>query len=360
MPELATTPAAGGPPSPGPASAGASAALAESSGVGCQRAAAVLLGIGAEAATSIFRSFGEGDLRRVALGAKDLRSATAAQVKGALESFIEAMETVGGDAAAGDDLLREVASRALGADAARRAFDGVTPPPPPDEVLGPVSQADPEALGMVLAREQPQTIALVLSSLEAWRAAGVVERLPEKIRADVIRRMAVIDSVAPEVLREVGQALSAELKALFAGGMRKVDGKATALAVLRRSPPQQQGIVLAEIEKDDQALAAELRGRLFTFADLANLADRDLQTLLREIEGGRLTVALKGATQELRDKFLKNLSSRAAEMLSDDLAAMGPVKLTSVEAAQQEIAKQAQELAQAGRITIVGASEKML
>ena len=352
-PALAAT-AAHAPPS------SAAAALAESSGVGCQRAAAVLLGIGPDAATAVFKTFGESELRRVAMGAKELRAAPTASFQGALESFIQAMETVGGDAAAGDDLLREVAERALGPDAARRAFDGVTPPPPPDEVLGPVSQADPEALAMVLAREQAQTIALVLSSLEPWRAAGVVERLPEKLRPDVLRRMAVIESVAPEVLREVGQALSAELKALVAGGMRKVDGKSTALEVLRRSPPQQQGVVLAEIEKEDQALAAELRGRLFTFTDLTNLADRDLQVLLREVDSGRLTVALKGATQELREKFLKNLSSRAAEMLSDDLAAMGPVKLSSVEAAQQEIAKQAQELAQAGRITIVGPSEKML
>jgi flagellar motor switch protein FliG len=338
----------------------AAAVMAESSGIGCQRAAAVLLGVGADAASTIFKMFGEPELRRVALGAKDLRSAPTARVSESLETFIQAMETVGGDAAAGDDLLREVASRALGPDLARRAFDGVIPPPPPDEVLGPVSQADPEALAMVLGREQPQTIALVLSSLEAWRAAGVVDRLPEKVRPDVLRRMATIESVAPEVLREVGQALSSELKALVAGGMRRVDGKATALEILRRINPQQQGVVIAEIEKEDQTLAAELRGRLFTFNDLITLADRDLQQLLREIDAAKLTVALKGATADVRQKFLQNLSARAAEMLSDDLAAMGPVKLSSVEAAQQEIAKLAQELASQGRITIVGASEKML
>jgi flagellar motor switch protein FliG len=339
---------------------GPSSLLAEASGIGCQRAAAVLLGIGPEIAGAVFKQFGEAELRRIALGAKDLRARAPAAVSEALEHFITHMETVGGDAAAGDDLLREVAARALGADAARRAFDGVVPPPPPDEVLGPVSQADPEALAMVLQREQAQTIALVLSSLESWRAAGVMERLPEKLRPDVLRRMATIDSVAPEVLREVGQALSAELKALVAGGMRRVDGKATALEILRRAPLQDQGAVLSEIERDDAQLAAELRGRLFTFGDLVNLADRDLQTLLREIDGQRLTVALKGATADLRQKFLSNLSSRAAEMLADDLAAMGPVKLSSVETAQQEIAKLAQELAQQGRITIVGPSEKML
>jgi len=119
-------------------------------------------------------------------------------------------------------------------------------------------------------------------------------------------------------------------------------------------------VVIAEIEKDDQNLATEMRGRLFTFNDLVQLADRDLQQLLREIDASRLTVALKGATADLRQKFLQNLSSRAAEMLNDDLNAMGPIKLSSVEAAQQEIAKLAQELGQQGRITIVGAGEKML
>jgi len=335
-------------------------ALLDASGVGCQRAAAVLLGIGPEIAQAVFKQFGEPELRRVAIGAKELRARPPTAVTEALELFVTTMATVGGDAAAGDDLLRDVAERALGADVARRAFDGALPPPPPDEVLGPVSQADPEALAMVLGREQPQTIALVLSTLEPWRAAGVMDRLPEKVRPDVIRRMATIESVSPEVLREVGHALSSELKALVAGGMRKVDGKATALEILRRMNAQQQGIVLAEIEKDDGGLASDVRGRLFTFADLVNLADRDLQTLLREIDAQRLTVALKGATADVRQKFLSNLSSRAAEMLSDDLQAMGPVKLSSVEAAQQEIAKQAQELASQGRITIVGPSEKML
>jgi len=332
----------------------------EAAGPGSLKAAAVLLGIGPDTAAAIFRQLAEGELRRVALGAKNLRRTPPQTVPEALDAFIAAMQSVGGDAAAGDDVLRDIAAKALGADAARRAFDGVMPPPPPDEVLGPVSQADPESLAMVLHREQPQTIALVLSSLDSWRAAAVVEHLSDKLRPDVLRRMTTIESVAPEILREVGQALSAELKALVAGGMRKVDGKTTALEILRRSDPEEQAAVIAEIEKDDPNLAAELRGRLFTFSDLVVLADRDLQVLLREIEGNKLVLALRGATAEVRQKFLANLSSRAAEMLADDLAAMGPVKLSMVEAAQTEIAKTAQDLAQQGRITIVSGSEKLL
>jgi len=334
-------------------------ATTEEAGPGLTRAAAVLLGLGTDAAGTLFRQLAEPELRMIALGAKSLRGQPPQAVPDALRSFVEAMESTDADTSASDQMLREAAVKALGADAAHRAFDG-EPSAPPDEVFGPVSQADPDSLAMVLAHEQPQTVALVLSSIDSARATAVIEKIPEKQRADILRRMAVIDSVSPEVLREIGQALTSELKALVAGGMRKVNGKAVALDILRRCSAQQQGEVIAEIEKDSAPLAAELRGRLFTFDDLRTLSDRDLQTLLREIDTSKLSVALKGATPELKAKILSNLSARAAEMLEDDLQAMGPVKLSTVETAQGEIAKLTQEVAQQGRITIVGANEAMV
>lgn len=327
---------------------------------GLTRAAAVMLGLGPDIAGSIFRQMAEPELRMIALGAKDLRKQPPAAVPDALKAFVEAMEDVGGDTAISDHVLREAAVKAIGADAARRVFDGGDMAAPPDEALGSVQHADPEALAMVLSHEQPQTIALVLSSLEGTRAADVVEKLPEKMRGDILRRMAVIDSVAPEVLREIGQALTSELKGLVAGGMRRVDGKAVALAVLRRCTAQQQADVIAEIERDSAPLAAELKARLFTFDDLRTLADRDMQTLLREVDTTKLALALKGSTPELKAKILGNLSGRAAQMLEDDLQAMGPVKLSTVEQAQGEIAKLTLEIAQQGRITIVGATEQMV
>ncbi len=329
-------------------------------GPGPTKVAAVLLGLGPESAGSLFRLLAEPELRMVAAGAKGLRRQPPATVPDALQAFVDAMEAVGGDTAASDHVLREAAVKALGVDVARRACDGDAPPPPADEVLGPVSQADPDSLAMVLAHEQPQTVALVLSSIDVARASTVIEKMPERQRADILRRMAVIDSVAPEVLREIGQALSSELKGLVAGGVRKVNGKAVAMEILRRCSVQEQGEVIAEIEKDNQALAAELRGKLFTFDDLKNLSDRDLQQLLREIDTNKLAVALKGATPELKAKVLSNLSSRASQMLEDDLAAMGPVKLSTVEAAQAEIAKLTQDIAQQGRITLVSPMEAML
>ncbi|MBS2022894.1 MAG: flagellar motor switch protein FliG [Deltaproteobacteria bacterium] len=329
-------------------------------GPGSRKAAAVLLGLGADLAANVFRLLDEGEVRKIALGARDLRKGPAAAVPDALRGFVEAMERVGGEAAAGDDMLREIAAKALGDDVVRRAFDGVLPPPQPDEVLGPISEADPEALAMVLAREQPQTTALVLSALDAEKAAATIEKLPAAVRPQIIRRMATIESVAPEVLKEVGQALAQELRAVVAGGMRKVDGKTAALEILRRSPSQEQSEVVAEIEKDDPKLADDLKMRLFTFDDLKGLSDRDLQAILKEVDSSRLTIALKGATQNLRDKFLRNMSQRAAQLLADDLQAMGAVRLQQVEEAQGEIAKLTLDLAGQGRVTIIRAADKMV
>ncbi len=329
-------------------------------GPGAQRAAALLLGLGPELAGPVFRQFSESELRHIALGAKSLRKAGPSAIPDALKTFVATMDRVGGDAAAGDEMLREFASRSLGTELTRRAFDGVLPPPPPDEVLGPVAQADPEALAMVLVREQPQTVALVMSSIDPERAGLVMSHFPEERRPEILRRMATVESVAPEVLREVGQALSAELKSVVAGGMRKVDGKSAALEILRRQSNQRQTEVVAEIEKEDPTLAAELRQKLFTFDDLQSLADRDVQTLLKEVDSNRLTMALKGAAADLRDKILRNMSSRASQMLIDDLSAMGAVRLATVEAAQAEIAQLALQMSEQGKITIVGLADKML
>lgn len=329
-------------------------------GQGAQRAAALLLGLGNEVASVVFRMLGEAEARQIAVGAKELRRASAKAVPEALRAFVESMERVGGDAAAGDDVLRAVAEHALGEEVARRAFDGVAAPKPPDEVLGPIADADPEALAMVLSREQPQTVALVLSALAPEKAAAVMMNISETQRPQIVRRMATVESVAPEVLREVRQALTQELQAVVAEGMRRVDGKSAALEVLRRSAGAQQAEVLAAIEKDDPALAEDLRTKLFTFDDLTRLSDRDLQALLKDADSNQLPMALKGASDELREKFLRNMSSRAAQMLSDDLAAMGPVKLAVVETAQSAIAKLAIELSDKGKITIVRPTDKML
>lgn len=328
-------------------------------GSGTRKAAAVMLGLGPELAATLFRLMSESEVRQIAKGARELRGAAPEVVTEAIEQFLDAMERVGGEAVAGESLLREAAARALSDDVVRRAFDGVAPPPA-DEVLGPVTRADPESLAMVLSREQPQTVALVLSALGAEKASSVVAFLPTQMRAGVLRRMAAVESVAPEVLKEVGEALSSELRAIVAGGMRRVDGKGVAVELLRRVPGPQQTEVVEQIEKEDPTLAIELRQKLFTFEDLATLLDRDVQALIKEFDLNKLSLALKGASPQVRDKFFKNMSTRAAEMLADDMQAMGPVRLSVVEAAQADLVRVTLDLAQKERITILRAGDRMV
>lgn len=329
-------------------------------GPGTQRAAALLLGLGPDVAASVFQHLDEPAVRAIANGARHLRKKPNA-VPEALGTFVETLEMIGGDSAAGDGVLREIASQVLGADVVSRAFDGAAPPAISDDTLGPVATADPEALALALSREQPQTVALVLGAMDGARANAVMKLIPDAQRPQILRRLASLEAVSPEVLREVGAALSIELRAsVSTGGMRRFDGRAAAIDLLRRTPSAQQSEVVQEIEKDDPELAAELRTKLFTFQDVANLSDRDIQTFLREVDTSRLGVALKGAAASVREKILKNMSSRAAQMLGDDINTMGPVKLADVELAQSELVKIAFTLAEQGRITVVGPAEKMV
>lgn len=327
--------------------------------VGARRAASILVAIGGESARDMFRQLGEVEIRRIAQAARGLGRASVTEVESALDTFIDALEGLDADLKAGDAVLRQVAASALGEDVARRAFD-VVAPAPVDEALGSVTQADPETLAMVLGREQPQTVALVLGVLDPDRAAEVLDYLPEDGRPEILRRMATVEAVSPEVLREVGAALAGELQSAMAGGLRRVEGRVTALALLRRSSRDHQEEVLRAIEQDDPELAGELRAKLFTFEDLLNLTDRDIQLLLKDVDSKNLVVALKGATPSILDKLLRNMSSRAAELVQDDLSAMGPTRLDVVEQAQNVVVQIALRLAEQGKITIVRPSDRLV
>jgi flagellar motor switch protein FliG len=338
----------------------ATALVEFAAGPGAQRAAAVLLGVGPEVAAQIFKTLDERMIERIAAGARDLRRDPSI-VPAALDAFVNAMSSLTADAYGADGLLREATARAMGLDVAKRIFDVQQEVEVPEnESFSAIIEADPESLAMLLARELPQTAAVVLSILDRTRSLAVLKHIPVDMRPQIVRRLATLESVSPEVLREVGQGLTEELTASTPANTRRVDGRAVAVELLRAVPAAQQTEVVSEIEKDDPELAATLRGRLFTFGDLMNLTDRDMQTLIREIDMSQLSTALKGAPDAIKSRFTKNMSSRAGQMLEDEIEAMGPVKLAAVEGAQAELVKVAFSLAEQGRITIVNPTDKMV
>ena len=335
--------------------------LAEiTAGAGAQRAAAVILGLGPEVASQIFKTLDERVVERIAAGARELRRDPSI-VPTALDAFVNAMTGISVDAYGADGLLREATTRAMGLDVAKRIFDvPAESDQPMSENFTALAEADPESLAMLLSRELPQTAAVVLGILERPRALAVLKHIPVEMRPQIVRRLATLESVAPEVLREVGQGLAEELTASVPANTRRVDGRSAAVELLRAVPAAQQSEVVGEIEKDDPELAAILRGKLFTFGDLMNLTDRDMQTLIREIDMSQLSTALKGAPDNIKERFTKNMSTRAGQMLGDEIEAMGPVKLAAVEGAQAELVKVAFSLAEQGRITIVSPTDKMV
>jgi flagellar motor switch protein FliG len=329
-------------------------------GPGAQRAAAVLIGVGPEVAAQIFKTLDEAVVERIAAGARDLRRDPSI-FPAALDTFVNAMTSLTADTYGSDGLLREATARAMGLDVAKRIFDvRLEPETPVSETFAALSDADPEALAMLLARELPQTAAVVLGLMDRSHALSVLKHIPVAQRPQIVRRLAGLESVAPEVLREVGQGLTQELSASVPANTQRLDGRAVAIELLRAVPAAQQSDVVGEIEKDDPELAASLRGKLFTFGDLMNLTDRDMQTLIREIDMSQLSTALKGAPDAIKLRFTKNMSSRAGQMLEDEIEAMGPVKLAAVEGAQAELVKVAFTLAEQGRITIVNPNDKMV
>jgi flagellar motor switch protein FliG len=216
---------------------------------------------------------------------------------------------------------------------------------------------DPSSIAELVSNEHPQIIATIMVHLEPDQAATVLGFLTERTRNDVMLRIATLDSVQPVALHELNDVLTkllsgnAVTKKTIKGGVR------TAAEILNFIGSTQEN-VLDSVRGHDADLAQKIMDEMFVFEDLLDIEDRGIQLILREVQSESLIVALKGASEELRDKILKNMSQRAAEMLREDLESKGPVKLSEVEAEQKEILKIVRRLADEGQVTIGGKGDE--
>jgi flagellar motor switch protein FliG len=213
---------------------------------------------------------------------------------------------------------------------------------------------DPRAIAELIRLEHPQIIAIVLSFLDPDQAAGVLSQFPERVRTDVIMRVATLDGIQPAALQELDEILekqfsgAANVKSSTLGGVKK------AADILNFVEGTVESQVIEQITENDEELSQQIQDNMFVFENLIDVDDRGMQTLLREISSDQLLLALRGAPEGLREKIFNNMSSRAAEMLKDDLEAAPPAKLSDVEAAQKEILTVARRLSDAGEINLGG------
>ena len=320
---------------------------------GVEQAAILLLTLGEQDAAQVLKHLGAKDVQRVGQAMAQLSGVSreeVSQVLGRFASRVEQQTSVGVNS---DEYVRKVLNEALGADKAGGVIDRILRGRG-SRGLEALKWMEPKAVAEMLHLEHPQIIAIVLSYLEAEQAAEVLGALPATIQADVIMRVAALDGVQPAALSELDAVLEKQFSGKALSKTSGFGGPKAAAEILNLIGVAPEGRIIEEITKTDADLSQKLQDLMFVFDDLSGIDDRGMQELLREIPGDRLIIALKATSEPMKEKFFKNMSERASQMLKDDLEAKGPVKLSEVEAAQKEILLTARRMADEGKVQLGG------
>lgn len=222
------------------------------------------------------------------------------------------------------------------------------------EGLDALRYLDGQSIASFIRSEYPQTQAIVLAYLDPALSGEVIGLLPERVRSEVIMRLATLDRVNPVILKELDEVIKAEMLATGAAKNTSIGGIECAAEIMNYLDKASETAILSQVEESNPTLVEEIRELMFVFEDLASLDDRGIQAIMKEVSNDILTLALKTASEELKGKMLRNISQRAAQMIQEELDLMGPVKLTDVEHAQQEIVKIARRLEEEGKIVLSG------
>lgn len=216
-----------------------------------------------------------------------------------------------------------------------------------------IAKMQPPMVAGLLEREHPQTVALVLSTQKPDHASAIIANLPEENQADIVYRIATLDKVSPSVINQIEDAINREIGMVASDQeQRKVGGIDKVVEILDNMADNLDADILESLEELDPDMAEDIRKQMFTFEDLCALDGRSMQMILREVNNDSLTMALKTASDELKDKIFSNMSARAADMIKDDLEALGPVRLSEVEAMQQTIVRIAMKLEEEGKLIL--------
>ena len=320
---------------------------------GVDRAAILLLALGEQDAAQVLKHLDSRDVQRVGAAMAQLSGVSREEVSGVLANFAVNVEQQTSLGVGTDDYIRNVLIGALGPEKATAIIERILSGRS-SRGLEALKWMEPRAVAGLLRYEHPQIIAIVLSYLAAEHAALVLMQLPEATRADVLMRVATLGGVHPNALNELDEVLEKQFASTSAGTSAAGFGGPKAAAEILNMVGAQEGPLIAQIAKTDEALSQKLQDLMFVFEDLLEVDDRGMQELLREVPGDKLIIALKAADDELKQKFFKNMSERAAQMMKDDLEARGPVRLSEVEAAQKEILVTTRRMADEGRLSLGG------
>jgi len=324
---------------------------------GIERSAVLLLSIGEDDAGEIMRHMSPKEVQAVGEAMATIGGVNKEQVADILDEFAESIGEHTSLGVGSEDYLRNVLTNALGGDKAEALLDRILMGRN-SKGLDALKWMEPRAVADIIRLEHPQIIAIVLSYLEADRAADVLSALPENMRVDVVMRIASLDGIQPSAINELDDMLEQQ----FSGNSENiktssVGGLKSAANLMNYLDPGVENEIMEIVKEADMEMAEGIQDLMFVFDNLVDIDDRGIQALMRETQSEILITALKGADSSVKDKILKNMSKRAAEMLEDDLENKGPVKLSEVENAQKEILAIARRMADAGEINLKASDE---
>jgi len=318
---------------------------------GLSRAAIFLMSLGEDAAVEVFRHLSTREAQQLGSAMAALKQVTREEVSGVLEDFREEAEQMMAVTLGSDDYIRSVLIKALGSDRAASLIEDILDSGNPSNGIDTLNWLDASTVAELIGDEHPQIVATILVHLDRNHAAEILALLNERLRNDVMLRIATFGGVQPAALTELTDVLNTVLAGQ--GAKRsKMGGVRTAAEILNLMTGTVEDDVINSLRERDADLAQRIQDEMFVFDNLIDLEDRGIQLLLKEIDNDTLMVALKGVPDELRDKFLRNMSSRAAEILREDLEAQGPVRMSKVEAEQKKIIQIARRLAEDGQIVL--------
>lgn len=323
---------------------------------GLEDAAILLMSLGEEQAAEVFKHLSPKEVQRLGETIARMKTVQRERFEGVIERFAKLATSEQMLVPDSDQYVRAVLRKALGEEKAELLLDRILQA---SDVSGieSLKWMDPNAVAELLRNEHPQIVAAILVHLEFEQASAVLKLLPERQRNEILVRVATLDGIQPAALKDLNDVLGR----LLAGGERTrkttLGGVKATAEILNVLGGSMEVGVLDYIRETDPDLAQKIADNMFTFDDLAKIDDRGIQILLKEVQSESLVVALKGATPELREKVFRNMSTRAAETLREDLEARGPVRLSEVETEQKELIKVARRLSDEGQIVIGGGGD---
>ncbi len=315
-----------------------------------QKVAILMIALGQDTTAEILKYLNDYEIEDIAQAIAELKTVTTEQEDQVLEEFEQLLMAGKYISMGGIDFARGALEKALGPRRAQQMLDRVTATTTGGFYL--LRNIAPNQIAPFISKEHPQTIALILTQLDPTQAAGVLNILPEELQSDVTYRVATMENISPQVLREIEESLATELQAILTGQITEIGGPKKVAEILNMTGRSTEKAVLEKLDSQDPEIAEEIRNMMFTFDDIARLTDREIQLVLREVDTKDLAVALKGAQPEMQDRIFSNVSERVSTMIKEEMEFSGPVRLSDVEEVQLRIVQTVRQLEEAGQVTV--------